>query len=852
MAAVEHDDQWFERYLELRLEDEAVAADLWSTASDALRRRFASRRAALESIGLLAAVEGEAETWNPPSVEGYEVVAHLGAGGGGTVFVGRQESLGREVAIKFLSPRPTIDGNPQARFAREAAILARVRSPHVVEIFDYGVADSWPYLVMALVPGRSLAHEVRERGPAGDREAIRAAVRTMATLARAVQVLHRAGIVHRDLKPSNVLRDPDGNPILIDFGLALDSAAVGLDRTRTGHILGTPAYAAPEQIDGAGCDHRADIFGLGATLFHLLTGTTPIGAPSLDAIRREYQSHGARNVRAFNREVDRDLAAVVSCATATRAADRYQSCAAFIDDLESWLDGVRPRAARRRPIRGAARWVRRNPTRTALLVTLPILAVLGRSTVLAESRRLEQIEGERVKSLSQLVDAELAIGTGDAAAQALDELARLRPRDPDVAFARVRVALDGPGNFDPGRLARSPARLAALRLSLAEAEALLSHEPCWEPLIRLESLLASGRVPLPRVELPELNSDLPVGVARRAIVAWRFVGADPRKLRAAIVELFKRAPNDVRVARMAAFGAEGAEDLVSLAAASSLRALDPERGGSWSIVLFTELRYLRSLGGGAVASEIDRLLAAADALVERFPMDREVLFHAADIASNDPTPGAHWRAARLYERCLALGDAPEVRINLGNIYLGGANRLTRWPSSSGSPIADIVRYGCGLGRKQHLLLRVEELASGLEAYRGQAPEYWTNRSWTVFQLDGPKAAARLLGRGLEWIGPDADELWLVHLMRAEFALDALDQGRGDPMDAAAASASLRWLADHGFPPENGPCVRIFQSAGRHGEPTLARDLWDRLDAETQTKATPLYELFLAPLLDEGS
>ena len=180
-----------------------------------------------------------------PRIPGYEVEAVLGRGGMGIVFRARHLRLGRVVALKMLLADAYAGPHERARFQREAEAVAGLRHPNVVQIYDVGESEGRPYFTMEFVEGDSLARKL-----AGAPQPPRLAASLLATVAGAVHSAHTGGIVHRDLKPANVLLTADGTPKISDFGLArrLDGEA---DLTRTGNVLGTPSYMAPEQAAGA-------------------------------------------------------------------------------------------------------------------------------------------------------------------------------------------------------------------------------------------------------------------------------------------------------------------------------------------------------------------------------------------------------------------------------------------------------------------------------------------------------------------------------------------------------------------------------------------------------------------------
>jgi serine/threonine protein kinase len=199
----------------------------------------------------------------------YRVIRRIGVGGMGLVMCARDEVLGRDVAVKMLADNLSADASSRARFLYEARAAASVTDPRVVGVFDVGEESGRPYLVMEYVDGPSLAEVLATDGPLPADEVLRVAVDALAGLGAA----HDAGLLHRDVKPGNLLRAPDGTTMVTDFGVAI---AVGDDRlTRTGFVIGTAAYLAPERRRGEAATVRTDLWALGATLTELLTGQPP-------------------------------------------------------------------------------------------------------------------------------------------------------------------------------------------------------------------------------------------------------------------------------------------------------------------------------------------------------------------------------------------------------------------------------------------------------------------------------------------------------------------------------------------------------------------------------------------------
>ncbi len=205
----------------------------------------------------------------------YRIAERLGAGGMGTVWAGTDELLGRRVALKEVAPPPGLTADEREelveRTRREARAAARVASPAVMTVFDVLDDGESTWLVLERLPPRSLADVLREEGPMPPRRAAEVGLGLLAAL----EAAHAAGVLHRDVKPANVMRAADGRTVLADFGIARSLGDASI--TRTGLVLGSPAYLAPERARGGSAVEASDLWGLGATLFTAVEGAPPFG-----------------------------------------------------------------------------------------------------------------------------------------------------------------------------------------------------------------------------------------------------------------------------------------------------------------------------------------------------------------------------------------------------------------------------------------------------------------------------------------------------------------------------------------------------------------------------------------------
>jgi serine/threonine-protein kinase len=285
------------------------------------------------------------QPYSPPSTDQtplprafgeFELLDELGSGGMGVVYKARQRSPERVVALKLALSGKLASADERARFAAEAKLAARLNHAGIVQVYDVGEHDSQIFFSMQFIDGTTLSRRVAE-GPLPPREA----ARIMAAVARAVQHAHDNGIVHRDLKPSNILLDADGQPHVTDFGLARRVEG-GESLTRTGTIVGTPSYMAPEQAEGKKATPSCDVYSLGAVLYHLLTGKPPFQAATMLDTLLLVREQDLVEPRRLNPRVDRDLEWICLKALEKRPEDRYKSAGQLAEHLDAFLHGETP------------------------------------------------------------------------------------------------------------------------------------------------------------------------------------------------------------------------------------------------------------------------------------------------------------------------------------------------------------------------------------------------------------------------------------------------------------------------------------------------------------------------------
>ncbi len=333
----------------------------------------------------------------------YRLLGELGRGGQAVVYRAEDTRIGREVALKVLAS-PVSGGALPARMRREAEAASRLDHPGLCQVFEAGCAGDVAYIAMRLVHGETLARRLETLGPDGLRAPARRRelLAAVEATARAVDAAHRAGVVHRDLKPSNVMLKDDGQPVVLDFGIArVEESELSL--TRTGDLIGTPWYMAPEQIraGAAGTDARADVWSLGVILYECLAGKRPFDAPTRDRLVQAILADEPAPLRRIAPDLPRDLCVIVETALAKDRERRYRGALDLAADLRRLREHEPIRA---RPASAATRlrsWAERNPALAATLALLLLVLGTGLGVALQFWRRAERNLAE-VTRLSDL------------------------------------------------------------------------------------------------------------------------------------------------------------------------------------------------------------------------------------------------------------------------------------------------------------------------------------------------------------------------------------------------------------------------------------------------------------------
>jgi serine/threonine protein kinase len=267
----------------------------------------------------------------------------LGQGGMSAVYKATDPNLKRVVAVKMIHAHLSSDPDFVKRFEEEAAAVAQLRHPGIIQVYDFNNDDDNYYMVLEFVPGETFQDHMKRLNAGGRRLSVVKAIEYLAEICDAVDYAHQRGMIHRDIKPANLMLNVMGQAILMDFGIA--KIVGGQRHTATGAVVGTALYMAPEQIKGENPDRRADIYSLGVTLFEMLSGRPPFEADSAMTLMMMHVNDPVPNVRELNPEVPDELVAVINKALAKHPDDRYQSASQMAAALRNVLGRIKSGAA---------------------------------------------------------------------------------------------------------------------------------------------------------------------------------------------------------------------------------------------------------------------------------------------------------------------------------------------------------------------------------------------------------------------------------------------------------------------------------------------------------------------------
>jgi serine/threonine protein kinase len=482
------------------LRGSSSGADLRASLQHETTAAASDLRGRLNALDFVQQIVGHA-TDVPDRIGAYEIKGVLGRGGMGTVYLGWQADLEREVALKVLAPSWSADPTMRTRFRAEARATAALHHRHIVPIYDYGEDRGVLFFAMERVLGMSLDKHVAaarrmQRRPLEPLDA----ARRFAGVADALGLAHRRRLLHRDVKPGNIMVAQDGTLALTDFGLAkaLDQASVHLTSKGGGGFLGTLHYSSPEQALGGELTPASDLYALGVTIFETVTGELPLAGKTTEALLQSILHGAPRRLRDCLPKPPRDLEAVIDKLLAREPGDRYQDGEELARDLQRIADGE-PVHIRRLPLHVRAwRRMRKNPVLSGaiaaaavlLFVTLLLLGVWrrerGQTIVLRHQEQLVEISksigSERGEPWGPPVLLQALVGDehevsppSESVLRALGRAERELPGDEQVAVLRA-AWLDDPAPKATGLL-REGRGYEALQVLDAAVESAVASRP---------------------------------------------------------------------------------------------------------------------------------------------------------------------------------------------------------------------------------------------------------------------------------------------------------------------------------------------------------------------------------------
>lgn len=429
------------------------------------------------------------EPHSSQSIGPYVLTRRLGQGGMGVVYLAQNRRLNRPVALKLLNEGNFASPELLQRFEFEARVAANLQHENIVRVFDFGNSQRGPYIAFEFIQGQTLADLIRGNPlPPAD------AAKMLGQLARAVYYAHQNQVVHRDLKPANVLLDSDKQPKITDFGLAR-STEHDTGMTRTGEVMGTPAYMSPEQATGAGnlVGPPTDIYSLGAILFETLTGTPPFRGPDPVAVVVAVVSMEPPALRQLDRTIPRDLETICLKCLEKQPSKRYSSAQALAEDLDRYLRGQPILAKPASWFEKCWKLARRYPSTAALIAT----AVLGLIAFVSYGQwKNNQLSTALARSDSNFREALKAAqrrieSVGQPAEQTLEEeleflqTIRKRPDDGIATRYEMPIAASIAGQILV-KLGRTQEALDSLQEAETSLQQLVQDDPRWNDWYRSE------------------------------------------------------------------------------------------------------------------------------------------------------------------------------------------------------------------------------------------------------------------------------------------------------------------------------------------------------------------------------
>jgi tetratricopeptide (TPR) repeat protein len=613
--------------------------------------------AELDALFPTPALDSDADTSAPwhagadlPWIPGYDVEALLGHGGMGIVYKARHLRLNRLVALKMLIAGAYAGPHERARFQREAEAVASLRHANIVQVYDVGDHEGWPYFTMEFLEGGSLAQAL-----AGTPQPACQAATLLTILAEAVQVAHQAGIVHRDLKPANILLTAEGTPKIADFGLArhFDGESA---LTLSGARVGTPSYMAPEQAIGkAGTiGPAADIYSLGALLYEMLTGRPPFRGETAAETERQVTAEEPAPPSRLNAKVPRDLETICLKCLHKAPQRRYATAAALAEDLERFQQDV-PIAARPAGLlERIGKWVRRHPTPTAMLAAslLLVTMLIGGSQWLAvqQAHRRDAVEAN-LKELAGLEESARWTEARAALDRAVTQLEGGGPDDLRRRLGQARRDLDLVIHLDTIRLKR----VTRGELAFYKAQANRDYAEAFQ-----QAGLGTIHDQPSRVAV-RIDASAVRGALVAAVYDWAVCAADKAQ-RGWLLEVARQTDSSSGGWRESVLDPAAWEDLPALA---ELPRTAPVARESVSMLLALGER-LRALDGDSAP------------FLRRVQKEHPADFWANLIVGNAVLQWAPQEAAGYYRA--ALASRPEAAV--GYCAVGDALRLQHWPDQA--------------------------------------------------------------------------------------------------------------------------------------------------------------------------
>lgn len=354
----------------------------------------------------------------------YVIEKKLGQGGMGAVYLALEPTLNRKVALKLM----TFEGEgAKERFMREARAAAKLRHTNIVQLYEIGTIGKYNYFTMEYIQGKSLDSLVKEKKTPA---LFNKLAKIISEIALALDYAHQSGIVHRDIKPSNILIDEEGKAYLTDFGLAKELSKADSALTLSGSILGTPDYMSPEQAIGKlnKIDARSDIFSLGATLYHVLTGLPPFKSEELYQILNKVINKDPIMPRRLNKNIPLDMETICLKCMEKEKFRRYQAAGELSHDLKKYLEGE-PIAARRTGHLSKL-WMKAKKNKIAsvsMAAVVAILLVIGAVKIISDKMTVSKINEYRAAAKEEMQENNFA-----KASETLNRLLVLLPEDAEA------------------------------------------------------------------------------------------------------------------------------------------------------------------------------------------------------------------------------------------------------------------------------------------------------------------------------------------------------------------------------------------------------------------------------------